>query len=406
MYGGLAVILAIAAVVLAAQYRAHRIDKAGDAQPWKWQSYYLLFMLAGFIASIFKLSFYCAYKWQQKAPELVSAPKSSPLAHALNARLWTVYALYRVIKPVSFAFTLAARVLILARMLSLISVGRSPRARRAVARVESAGLVFAALSSFVACLTMWASAVQTFDAAAAFARAADAAANNITAPSALLAAAAKDALAVAASKSESSTEWNSANNSFEVAFYALYSSSCAVITAAVLYTMRSLKRNIESQKLLLDDLSKESLGDACANDRASADSNRLISINDVADRKTQRLQAVLRKIALNCVVVLSTALFGMLFMSLNAAQGLQPSAPPPPCPAAAKACDSCELTTMQCDIHCICANFCCMQHAITVAAQLGEEVYGLDLDVLVIVLRLPTWCCWQTCIAARLSTTP
>jgi hypothetical protein len=197
---------------------------------------------------------------------------------------------------------------------------------------------------------MWVSAVQTFDAAAAFARAADAAANNITAPSASLAAAAKDALAVAASKSESSTEWNSANNSFEVAFHALYSSSCAIVTAAVLYTMRSMMRNIESQKLLLDDLRKESFGDACVNDSASVDSKRLISINDVADQKTQRLQAVLRKIALNCVVVLLTALFGMLFMSLNAAQGLQPSTPPPPCPAAAKACDSCELTTQQCDI--------------------------------------------------------
>ena len=165
-----------------------------------------------------------------------------------------MYALYRLAKPVSFAFTLVAKVLILSRMLSLISVGRSPRARRAVARVETAGLVFAALSSSVACLTMWVSAAQSFDAAAAFARAADAATSNITAPSASLAAAAKHALAVAASKSELSDEWNSANNSFEVAFYAVYSSSCTAVAAAVFYAMRFMMRNIESQKQLLDDL--------------------------------------------------------------------------------------------------------------------------------------------------------
>jgi hypothetical protein len=340
MYGSLGVVLAIAAVVLAVQYRAHRNRKAGGAQPWKWQGYYLLFMLAGFAASILKLSFYCAYKWQQKAPERAAAPKSSPLAHALNARLWTVYALYRLAKPVSFSFTLAAKVLILSRMLSLISVGRSPRARRAVALVESASLIFAALSSLVACLTMWVSAAQSFEAAAAFARAADAATNNITAPSASLAAAAKNALAVAASKSELSNEWNSANNSFEVAFYALYSSSCSAVAAAVFYAMRFMMQNIESQKLLLDDLKLESASGASD---GATDRKRLISINDVAERKARRLRAVMRKIALNCIVVLATALFGMIFKSLNAAEGLQPSAPPPPCPATAKACDSCEF---------------------------------------------------------------
>ena len=343
MYGSLGVVLAIAAVVLAVQYRAHRNRKAGGAQPWKWQSYYLLFMLAGFVASILKLSFYCAYKWQQKAPERAAAPKSSPLAHALNARLWTVYALYRLAKPVSFSFTLVAKVLILSRMLSLISLGRSPRARRAVARVEIASLVFAALSSLVACLTMWVSSAQSFDAAAAFARAADAATSNMTAPSASLAAATKHALAVAASKSELSNEWNSANNSFEVAFYAVYSSSCAAVAAAVFYSMRFMMRSIESQKLLLDDLSMESVGGNCAPE-GSWDSKRLISINDVADRKTRRLRDVMRKIALNCVVVLVTALFGMLFKSLNAAEGVLPSAPPPPCPVTAKACDACEST--------------------------------------------------------------
>jgi hypothetical protein len=343
MYGSLGVVLAIAAVVLAVQYRAHRNRKAGGAQPWKWQGHYLLFMLAGFAASILKLSFYCAYKWQQKAPERAAAPKSSPLAHTLNARLWTVYALYRLAKPVSFSFTLAAKVLILSRMLSLISVGRSPRARRAVACVETASLIFAALSSLIACLTMWVSAAQSFDAAAAFARAADASTNNISAPSALLTAAAKNALAVAASKSELSNEWNSANNSFEVAFYALYSSSCSAVAAAVFYAMRFMMQNIESQKLLLHDLKLESVSSASTSASGATDSKRLISINDFAERKARRLRVVMRKIALNCVVVLATALFGMIFKSLNAAEGLQPSAPPPPCPATAKACDSCEL---------------------------------------------------------------
>ena len=45
----LAIVLAIAAVALAVQYRAHRNRKAGGAQPWTWQGYYLLFMLGALL---------------------------------------------------------------------------------------------------------------------------------------------------------------------------------------------------------------------------------------------------------------------------------------------------------------------------------------------------------------------
>ena len=90
MYGSLCVIVAIAACIYAADYRAHRRAVSQGARPWPWQGYYLLFMLAGFVSSALKLAFYCAYKWQQKAPDLIAAPKSSSLACSLNANAWTM----------------------------------------------------------------------------------------------------------------------------------------------------------------------------------------------------------------------------------------------------------------------------------------------------------------------------
>jgi len=132
-----------------------------------------------------------------------------------------MYALYRVAKPLCFTTTLIAKVLILGRMLSLISVGRSPRARKFVSRVEAAAVVFAVAASVVTSVLMWGSATRSFAAADAFARAASAAGN---------ASAVAEALAVAKSKGDSSNEWNAFNNSFEVSFYALYASPPLILT--------------------------------------------------------------------------------------------------------------------------------------------------------------------------------
>jgi len=91
--------------------------------------------------------------------------------------------------------------------------------------------------------------------------------------------------------------------------------------------MRALLQNITAQKMLLDDV--DTAADNNSDQaRAATEHSRLVAINSIADQKSQQLRAVLRKMALNCAVIVIGAVFGVVFMSLNAAQGVR--APPPP----------------------------------------------------------------------------
>ena len=98
------------------------------------------------------------------------------------------------------------------------------------------------------------------------------------------------------------------------------------MTAAVFHTMRALLQNISAQKLLLDDVATGS-DNYSDQPRAATEHSRLVAINGIADQKSQQLRAVLRKMALNCAVIVVGAVFGVVFLSLNAAQGV--SAAPP-----------------------------------------------------------------------------
>ena len=242
-----------------------------------------------------------------------------------------MYAMYRAVKPICFSCLLAAKVLILGRMLSLVSVAKSPRARRLVSRMETAGLIFSAASSTVACVTMWISTSESFATAGAFARAAGAD-GNATAVAAFL--------AISKSKLEAANAWNAYNQSFEGVFYAVYSAACVAMTTVVFHTMRALLQNIESQKLLLDSVSEPQTS------RESEEANlaSLVAINDIANQKSQQVRLVLRKIALNCCAIVLGAFFGIIYRVLCTFAGLLPSTPPsPPCPAGASKCDECEL---------------------------------------------------------------
>ncbi len=239
--------------------------------------------------------------------------------------------MYRAVKPICFSSLLAAKVLILGRMLSLVSVAKSPRTRQLVSRMETAGLIFAALSSTVACVLMWISTSESFATSGAFARAAEADGNTT---------AVADFLAISKSKLESANAWNAYNQSFESVFYAVYTAASVVMTAVVFRTMRALLQNIESQKLLLDSVSEPQTS------RESEEANlaSMVAINDIANQKSQQLRLVLCKMALNCCVIVLGSFFGIFYLVLCTFAGLLPSTPPsPPCPAAASKCDECEL---------------------------------------------------------------
>jgi hypothetical protein len=156
-----------------------------------------------------------------------------------------------------------------------------------------------------------------------------------------------------------SNEWNAWNNFFEASFYLLYSVACAFVSATVFRRMRSLLQNILAQKLLLDDLSKENSADT---ERQSMDGARLIAINVAVDQRSQHIRTVLLKVAINCFVIVITAVYGCVCWSLLAAQGLLPSTPPAPCPAAASVCDNCEpqepLSSPCCSIMSLCRPYC------------------------------------------------
>jgi hypothetical protein len=51
----------------------------------------------------------------------------------------------------------------------------------------------------------------------------------------------------------------------------------------------------------------------------------------------------MRKVVLNCSVVVIAALFSLWIDACSVAGGLHDSTPPPPCPPSAGECDACEL---------------------------------------------------------------
>jgi hypothetical protein len=232
-----------------------------------------------------------------------------------------MYSAYRLLKPLAFSFSVVTRVLVLGRMLSLISVAKSARVRRIVARFETCGVLFSAASSAVSCVLMWMSTAQTFQAAGAYALAA-AAADNSTARDA--------ALKTASTVANSSSRLNENNNSFLLGFYSVYATVCVLVAAVVFHTLRSMLNSIEQQKLLLDELDD------------SEETKQLAVINAVAQEKTLRLRTVLRKVALNCSVVVVAALFSLWIDSFSVVGGLMGQKPPPPCPKDAGECDECE----------------------------------------------------------------
>jgi len=244
-----------------------------------------------------------------------------------------MFALYRLLKPLAFSCCLVTRVLILGRMLSLISTAKSPRARRLVARLEMCGLLFAAASSVISCALMWVSSAQSFKAADAYALASRVAGNSTSDD---------PAFAVAKTNNESSSLWNTHNNLFLLIFYAVYATACVVMAAFVFHTMRSMLQSIEAQKLLLEETSTQDDDQSVEHASRLQVRAQLISINDVADQKSQRLRSVLIKIALNCSVVVVAALFSLWIDSFSVIGGFQPVNPPPPCPSGAKKCDACK----------------------------------------------------------------
>ena len=94
------------------------------------------------------------------------------------------------------------------------------------------------------------------------------------------------------------------------------------MTAAVFHTMRALLLSIQSQTLLLNDISPED-HDPPTTERAGTERVRLVAINDAAGQKSRVLRVVLRKMALNCSVIVATAVFGMLYKVIVAAQGVR-----------------------------------------------------------------------------------
>jgi hypothetical protein len=135
----------------------------------------------------------------------------------------------------------------------------------------------------------------------------------------------------AASAALNASQFNRHNNTFLLGFYSVYASACVVTAAIVFQALSALLKNIEAQKMVLDALDE------------SEASVQLATINDIADQKSKRLQIVLRKVVLNCCVVVVAALFSLLIDSISVAEGMLADKPPPPCPAAATQCDACEL---------------------------------------------------------------
>jgi hypothetical protein len=227
--------------------------------------------------------------------------------------------MYRLLKPLAFSFSLVTRVLILGRMLSLVSVTRSSRMRNVVWRVQVAGLIIAVASSIVSCVLMWIATVFTFRSAHAY----SVAANVVNSSSSV-----DLAFRTAISARDFSNYLDRLNNSFLLGFYSIYAAACIVVTAVVFQILRVLLQNVESQKLLLDAL-------------RMPENTKLAAINNVADQKLEKVRTILKKVALNCSVVVIAALFSILIDSFSVMDGNAPS--PPPCPSDANLCDECKV---------------------------------------------------------------
>jgi hypothetical protein len=231
---------------------------------------------------------------------------------------------YRLLKPLAFSCSLITRVLILGRMLSLVSVARSPRVRKAISRIEVAGLVFAVASSVVSCVLSWRSAAFTFQTAEAYIAASSWAAVNSSS--------ARDAaVQTAVTARTSGNNLDRYNNAFLLGFYSIYAAACIGFTAVVFLTLRTLLRSIESQKLLLDELRTD-------------EDERLAAINQVAEQKSVKVRTVMKKVVMNCCVVVIAALFSIWIDSFSVMDANLPS--PPPCPIDAGICDACEFLAL------------------------------------------------------------
>jgi hypothetical protein len=206
-------------------------------------------------------------------------------------------------------------------MLSLVSVAHSPRIRKVVARIEVAGLVFAIASSAVSCVLSWMSAASTFQTAAAYLAASSLASVNSSL--------ARDAAVQnAVTARTSGTNLDRFNNAFLLGFYTIYATACIGFTVVVFRTLRTLLHSIDSQKLLVDEL------------RAGEDV-QLAAINEVAEQKSLKVRTVMKKIVMNCCVVVIAALFSIWIDSFSVMDVNLPS--PPPCPVDAGMCDACEI---------------------------------------------------------------
>jgi hypothetical protein len=123
---------------------------------------------------------------------------------------------------------------------------------------------------------------------------------------------------------------NELNNSFLLGFYSAYAVACVALAAVVLQSLRAMLRSIDSQKLLLEETGSED------------ESRQLSRINDIADHKAKKVRVIIRKVTLNCGVVVLAALFSLWIDSCSVIGGMQGSVPPPPCPRGAGPCDECE----------------------------------------------------------------
>jgi hypothetical protein len=220
-------------------------------------------------------------------------------------------------KPLAFSFSLVTRVLILGRMLSLVSVVRSHRIRNIFWRVEVAGLIFAVVSSIVSCVLMWMATAFTFRTAEVYYIV-----STVVNSSSIIDLTIQSGIAAR----DFGNYLDRLNNSFLLGFYSIYATACIIISALVFRTLRAMRQNLESQKLLLNEL-------------RTPEDVQLAAINDVADQKSVKLHQVLKKIVLNCCVVMIAALFSIWIDSFSVMDVNGPS--PPPCPSDANVCDEC-----------------------------------------------------------------
>lgn len=90
MYTSLCAVACIVACVYSFQYRAYKASALPGNRRWPWQNHYYLFMIIGFITMAIKSALFLTWNLLRKNPDLLSAPKTSPLACNLQADVWTM----------------------------------------------------------------------------------------------------------------------------------------------------------------------------------------------------------------------------------------------------------------------------------------------------------------------------